>query len=44
MDNLHEEELEDFLKWYWKEIDGKPYSMSIDDVINWYKEDLEKNK
>ena len=38
-DMIHEDELEDFIQWYWKEIDGKPYQMTTTEVIKWYLED-----
>jgi hypothetical protein len=34
-DNL----LKDFIKWYWKEIDGKPYQISAEELIEIYKKE-----
>ena len=31
-----ENELKDFLEWYWQEIDGKPYRISALDVVEDY--------
>lgn len=36
------DELEDFVRWYWKEIQGKPYQVSSEDIVKWYHEDKEK--
>jgi len=35
-------EMQDFIEWYWKEIDGKPYRCTSLEVAEWYLND--KNK
>lgn len=34
------ENLEHFIKWYWKEIDGPPYVFSPEDIVTEYKKSL----
>ena len=40
--SVHEEEIKDFLNWYWREIDGKPYHISANDIVEDYIKDLNK--
>lgn len=34
-----EEELIDFLRWYWREVEGKPYNTTAEEIVNFYLED-----
>jgi hypothetical protein len=40
---MNEELLEEFVKWYWKEIQGKPYQVSGEEIVKWFLEDKQKN-
>ena len=37
-------ELQDFIEWYWKEIDGKPSSESSLTIAEYYIEDKRKER
>ena len=39
-----DQELRDFIRWYWNEIDGKPYNTTSDEVVKWYTTDCDALK
>ena len=40
---MNEELLEEFIKWYWGEIDNKPYHMMSSEVVKWFLEGKNKS-
>ena len=34
-----EEELIDFLQWYWREVQGLPYQTTSEEIVNFYLDD-----
>jgi len=29
-----------FIKWYWKEVEGKPYDINSEEVVNYFIDDV----
>ena len=40
---MNEEELVDFLMWYWREIQGMPYHTTAEEIVNFYLDDKKKD-
>lgn len=37
------EKLEEFIKWYWLEVHGRPYDIRAEEIVDHYIEDKEKD-
>jgi hypothetical protein len=37
---MEEEDLIKFLRWYWREIQGKPYHTTAEEIVKFFMDDL----